>query len=83
MPLTPQYTWSQDDASLTLKVSLSSAAGVTRNTRVECTDAMVKITCPPYFLQVRIVSRHYTCNREMGFCATTALEPLRCEASVE
>ena len=39
-------------ASLTLKVSLSSAAGVTRNTRVECTDAMIKITCPPYFLQV-------------------------------
>ena len=52
MPLTPQYTWSQDDATLTLKVSLSSAAGVTRNTRVECTDAAVKITCPPYFLQL-------------------------------
>ena len=44
--------------SLTLKVSLSSAAGVTRNTRVECTDAMIKITCPPYFLQVRIHCLH-------------------------
>jgi hypothetical protein len=56
MPLTPQYTWLQDDSALTLKVSLSSAAGVTRNTRVECTDAMVKITCPPYFLQVALFS---------------------------
>ena len=51
MPLTPKYTWEQDEGSVSLTIALSSAAA-TRNARVECTDAMVKITCPPYFLQV-------------------------------
>ena len=51
MPLTPKYTWEQDEGSVTLTITLTSAAA-TRNARVECTDAMVKVTCPPYFLQV-------------------------------
>jgi hypothetical protein len=51
MPLTPKYTWEQDEGSVSLTIALSSAAA-TRNARVECTDAMIKVTCPPYFLQV-------------------------------
>jgi hypothetical protein len=50
--LVPAYTWAQDEASCTLSVSMPSSAAASRNTRVECTEAMIKVTCPPYFLQV-------------------------------
>ena len=52
MPLTPAYKWTQDDTSCTVSISLPSSAAAARNTRVECTCAMIKLTCPPYFLQV-------------------------------
>eukprot|EP00282_Hemiselmis_andersenii_P000475 CAMPEP_0114110278 /NCGR_PEP_ID=MMETSP0043_2-20121206/1227_1 /TAXON_ID=464988 /ORGANISM="Hemiselmis andersenii, Strain CCMP644" /LENGTH=535 /DNA_ID=CAMNT_0001202217 /DNA_START=1575 /DNA_END=3179 /DNA_ORIENTATION=+ len=52
MPLTPAYSWEQDEVSATISISLPSSAAASKNTRVECTEAAVKLTCPPYFLQL-------------------------------
>ncbi|PNH06669.1 F-box/LRR-repeat protein 16 [Tetrabaena socialis] len=46
MPLTPQYTWSETEASLEVTVEVPGVSGSKAD--VFASDAFLKINCPPY-----------------------------------
>ena len=50
MPLTPQYTWEETDATVSISIT---APGLTKDkSDLLISDTFVRVNCPPYLLQL-------------------------------